>query len=1171
MSRKSTKLVGVLAAAAMMLSTAVTALAQSTGSSSADGEQTNAQSADATQGQNGQRPGDNGSSNDAQQQSTGKLSQSNDKKGDAGAAGQSGSADAEVKKDVAPAAQANGPVQRQQPTVGQQSAIGPQATCPGGTWGTASYTCEVNSDSTYTLHVGAGTLGVNTHKSGDWYLMSEVLTNVSKVVFDDPSNTHLPADSAGLFGYDKYNGWGPSQNLLTEIVGIGDVDTSQVTDMTSMFRGATHLTSLDLHKWDVSHVRFMYYMFDRDSQLTAVGDIGNWNVSQVGNMEGMFRYDSSLQNLDLSNWQTSKLYDMNYLFSFAKSLTSVGDLSGWDVSHVRDMFNVFSYMDALESLDLHGWDVSHVDPSWSYGMDSMFTNDRALRSLDVRGWDTSRITTMKYMFEQDRHLATIRGIGDWNVSHLREADEMFREVGRDVPGEPTWAAEIAKWDVSSLTSAPGMFEWTNLIKLDLSHWNTRSLTDGWGMFSTPKEIAYSDADRTDGIHDLVLGPDTLIKADFFSSNQATGQPTVNEDLGYSGQWVLTQGVGETEDWHGDRSNHDASGQLAARTQSGNPFAGEYQWERSYTLEFVANVPDGSNASGMPNRQTSYGTDDTEEVDLTFGSGPTNENYTFTGWKDDDGNVYPPANHPYTQSLTLKAGVNHLTAQWQRKQVPVQYKLTLEKNGKPGAVIDGDTITLSSTTTDTSHTFTLSNDDVYSDTSGFHQFVCWSTESDGTGINYHIGDPVTLSSGKPTLTLYAQWSTRYKLSMAAHAPEAGITVKQDETYTGNPSFFVSASPAIGWAIPANLNTIFTLHDDTGADVTSDFEFTGWTYDEEGNDKVTGNAESSETNPNTTIYAQWKRVRAKKQYIYSLEFDTNLSGGTLSKTFPTVTSGPNKVADMTYALTIPSEYTVDHDDSNGHVFHGWTDKDGHTYQAGDTVNLTSDHTKVKLYGIWTARPSHITPITGPSIPQQPSPVAPLPPAGPSQPSEPADPEKPTQPAGSTKPTTSKTPAKPKAPSKDRQSVIANNNAKSTSSAVPTQAVPVPVPVFRANAPTIVTVPRVASRATTPQTASRAAAPVVPQQRNQAAPRRHNPCVSGDKRANTAAFIMQASGNVNLAGNDICGGEEALPASPALIRPAFPWWIFLVLALVLAVVVYICREKMVYAQHRSEVCDR
>ncbi|WEV58927.1 BspA family leucine-rich repeat surface protein [Bifidobacterium sp. ESL0728] len=1240
MSRKSTKLIGVLAAAAMMLSTAVTALAQPTDGNSADNEQTNSQSMDAAQGQGGQQPGGDDSSNNAQQQSGENPSQSNDKKGDVDSADQSGSANAEAKKDAAPAAQANGPVQRQQPTVGQQPVVGPQATCPGGTWGTAAYTCEINADSTYTLHVGTGTLAANTHKSGDWYLMSDVLTNVSKVVFDDPSNTHLPANSAGLFGYDKYNGWGLSQNLLTEIVGIGDVDTSQVTDMTSMFRGATHLTSLDLHKWNVSHVRFMYYMFDRDSQLTTVGDIGNWDVSQVGNMEGMFQYDSSLKSLDLSNWQTKKLYDMNYLFSFAKSLTSVGDLSGWNVSNVKDMYNVFSYMDSLEALDLQGWDVSNVGSIPGRGMDYLFTNDFALKSVDVRGWNPSRVTTMKCMFSGDSYLTTIRGIGDWNVSQLTAADDMFEGAGGKVQEEPAWATEIAKWHISALTSAPGMFEGTSLTKLDLSSWNTRSLTDGSDMFDSPQKYPHNDADRTEGIRDFILGPDTVIKADFLRSYQTTGQPPSDPELGYSGQWMLTRGAPGTARWLVDRTSADASGQLAARTQGSQPFAGEYQWERSYTLRYdTGSLPSGS-VSGMPDPAESvyYGKTGTKEVVLDFPMGaPTAEQYEFTGWKADDGTVYQ-AGAPGVD-LTLKAGVNHLTAQWQRKQVQVQYKLTLEKNGKPGAVIDADTITLSSTTTDTSHTFTLGNDDVYTDTSGLHEFTGWSTVQDSytdtTGTTYKVGDHVTLNSSNPTLTLYAQWNTHYKLFMKGHVPEADadITFEQNPLY--NPWCFDHASSVIRWPLSAGLERIFTLHDDTGADVTSDFEFTGWSLDKEGNHKITEPfLWAYETDPNTTIYAQWKRVHAKK-YIYSLQFNNNLSGGTLAKTFPTVTSGPNKLADTSYTLTIPSEYTVVHDDSNSYRFLGWLDPETtRTYQAGDTVNLTSDRTSVTLYGRWKAVEHQVVPILGPAIPTQPSPVGPLPPSGPLQPagpsqpgpnkpkpsgpkepagpaepaqpgptepkpSEPKEPAGPTEPAGtepaesaqpeepteharpgepagpthsadSAKPKAPKAPAKSEAPAKG-QTVTADSNAKQTPSVVPVTA-PVPVPVFRANAPTIVTVPRVASRAAAPQAAApQSTAPVAPQQRNQAAPRHHDPCVSGDKRANTAAFIMQASGNVYLAGNDVCGSEEASAAPAALTRSAFPWWIFLVLALVLAAVVYVRREKTIFAQHRSEECNR
>lgn len=70
------------------------------------------------------------------------------------------------------------------------------------------------------------------------------------------------------------------------IVGLNDLDTSKVTNMSSMFayagRSATTFNIGNLGSWDVSSVTDMSYMFFKSGySATYTLDLSGWNVSSV--------------------------------------------------------------------------------------------------------------------------------------------------------------------------------------------------------------------------------------------------------------------------------------------------------------------------------------------------------------------------------------------------------------------------------------------------------------------------------------------------------------------------------------------------------------------------------------------------------------------------------------------------------------------------------------------------------------------------------------------------------------------------------------------------------------------------------------------------------------------------------------------------------------------------
>ena len=132
-------------------------------------------------------------------------------------------------------------------------------------------------------------------------------------------------------------------------IDLSALDTSEVTNMGSMFAGCSRLTSLDVSKFDTSKITDMSDMFYKCSSLTSL-DVSNFDTSNVTNMSDMFNKCSGLTNLDVSDFDTSKVTNMDAMFAYCRSLTSL-DVSNFDTSNVTDMYSMFCDCPAWNTVD----------------------------------------------------------------------------------------------------------------------------------------------------------------------------------------------------------------------------------------------------------------------------------------------------------------------------------------------------------------------------------------------------------------------------------------------------------------------------------------------------------------------------------------------------------------------------------------------------------------------------------------------------------------------------------------------------------------------------------------------------------------------------------------------------------------------------------------------------
>ncbi len=250
----------------------------------------------------------------------------------------------------------------------------------------------------------------------------------------------LPANSNNLFCKFK--------NTID--FGKNNVDTSNVIDMTCMFKGAAAFNG-DISGWNTSNVTDTYNMFDGAKAFN--GDLSGWDVSKVTDMSHMFK-NAYAFNGDLSGWNVSNARSTEDMFNGAAAFNS--DIGAWDVSNVTDMHDMFNGAAAFNS-DISGWNVSNVT-----NMHNMFNGAAAFNS-DISNWNVSNVTNMDSMFEGAT--AFNGDISGWNVSNVTDMHNMFN-------GAAAFNSDISNWNVSNVTNMSLMFRNTanyqQAIKLNIS-------------------------------------------------------------------------------------------------------------------------------------------------------------------------------------------------------------------------------------------------------------------------------------------------------------------------------------------------------------------------------------------------------------------------------------------------------------------------------------------------------------------------------------------------------------------------------------------------------------------------------------------------------------------------------------------------------------------------------
>ena len=329
---------------------------------------------------------------------------------------------------------------------------------------------------------------------------------ITTVVFELSFRDARP-NSCKYWFYDMRN--------LTSITGIEYLNTSEVTDMASMFGGCLSLQSIDVTNFDTSKVTDMAYMFKNCSSLTSL-DVTNFDTSKVTGMNSMFNGCSSLTSLDVTKFNTSNVTGMSGMFSGCSSLTFL-DVTKFNTSNVTTMIDMFNGCRSLTSLDVTNFNTSNVT-----GMYAMFSNCSSLTSLDLTKFNTSNVTTMENMFSNCSSLTSL-DVTNFDTSKVTSMANMFHGCSSLTP------LDVTNFDTSNVTGMANMFHGcSSLTSLDVTKFNTSKVTGMANMFHgcsslTSLDVTNFDTSTVTGMSAMFYGCRSLISLDLrnFNTSKAT--------------------------------------------------------------------------------------------------------------------------------------------------------------------------------------------------------------------------------------------------------------------------------------------------------------------------------------------------------------------------------------------------------------------------------------------------------------------------------------------------------------------------------------------------------------------------------------------------------------------------------------------------------------------------
>jgi len=320
-------------------------------------------------------------------------------------------------------------------------------------WSTAAVTSENNGNGALFYNCGPlvggnGTAYYDTYKEDLDYARVDkpgqpgYLTDKNATPVENGSEPYIVPNSdktVWTFYYDDQKESRGGQNLVNSSFNFPT--TTQIV-FDASFANYTSLTSLE--SW-----------FALCNNMTSIIGMENLYTANVTDMSNMFLNCYKLTSLDVSQLNTEKVTNMKNMFQGCKLLTSI-DLSNFNTANVTDMAGMFVDCSKLTSLDVSKFNTANVT-----NMNGMFDGCSALTSLDVSNFNTAKVKSMRWMFQGCSNMKTIYAGRDWTTASVTQGDAMFYGCTKIVGGAgTTYDANYLDYTYARIdggTTNPGYF------------------------------------------------------------------------------------------------------------------------------------------------------------------------------------------------------------------------------------------------------------------------------------------------------------------------------------------------------------------------------------------------------------------------------------------------------------------------------------------------------------------------------------------------------------------------------------------------------------------------------------------------------------------------------------------------------------------------------------------
>lgn len=262
------------------------------------------------------------------------------------------------------------------------------------------------------------------------YILDEDSNGLYELYFVKKGKIYTNSIPSSMFSFSE----------LTNIYGIENFSTKNISFAYDLFQNTLKLKTLDLSHFDTGILESMSQMFDMCG-VTSI-DVSSFDTSYVTDMYGTFMQMPNIREIDISMLNTPRLTSMHETFSSAgywnKNVLETVKLGKINTSKVKDMDYLFENCTKLKNVD-----VANLDFSAGPNINGMFSSCYELEHLDVDTFDITGAITADGLFSYSYKLNTKVKITSPTVTSYRQ---MFNKTSTEDGAQITF-------DYSSSTSS----------------------------------------------------------------------------------------------------------------------------------------------------------------------------------------------------------------------------------------------------------------------------------------------------------------------------------------------------------------------------------------------------------------------------------------------------------------------------------------------------------------------------------------------------------------------------------------------------------------------------------------------------------------------------------------------------------------------------------------------